>query len=1128
MSERKRRNRLWRQVAALYGTALLLVGTAWGEPGAAKQTFVLHEYLGKDWSNEVVVFQLDTSKTAEQDSHDRLLGPDGAAVPFQVVAGTNDTRSIAFQTDLPEFSERTYRLENSGAIAPTTDLRLEEEPACIRITNTLVGIEIPTAQGVFTNGPFLRTKLRSGTWIGASRLHCKTAIESYAARVVASGPVYAEVECLYRFAGGKQWQVNYRVEAHAPVVLVSETCNLNDGSAWQVLVSPGFSPSHSLSSVNFGGKGTAQYRLDKLNYDGSTPLSLAPWPVWWNPRSVGFLGLFRVPEGAAVVRGGHEIVAIPKASAALTGVNPETGAKPDDGFDVVEALARDEKKAPKSAQPIDDLLAVAAGQAEFWADPGEDGPSKSIPLCTRTNRELFLSCSLAGPGRRWLLAALTTKDNLVADDSLCSAQEMMVKHLETPLNEVIHMVLAWDSKTEFDYPRLVTPRTELAARPQVKDSAEARRALKTHDSPGSLSRKLMQPALKIFLGSPDQPAQSVDTVHRCERVIRIATYADMLLGSDVLTRAELSSVLGLHAVEWGRPILTDKDVFSEADIRYARAQIAFLAYKLSSPNYYSLERNYRANPNMTTTRYCAMTILACLVPDHPCAKAWAQGGLDEVGRELKEWTGPNGGWLESPHYQTTAMSGILFLSLAARNAGFTDYLGDVRLARAMRYLARISTPPDARDHNRRHFPPVGNTYRSESTGLFGAYAKAYRETNPALADELQWTWIQQGRPLNSGIGGDFYTNALYADFEPAAPKWGSENFPGSGAVLRNGFPGDRETYLYLLQGGFAEHYDYDRGSFELWGKGRPLCLDWGYSFKVGRMPAWQHNRVDVGNWGQIKTFQTCEAADYLCSSQEGWERQVLLVKDPDPLGPNYFVMRDTIAQPAANWWLWLYTGRSLELSNDVLHVTGIHDVDLDIWLAPKLAAHLKSAKLKISATKKDKRVAFADSLGDVGQAQEGATVESLNAMAENPSTVKADPPGNWIETRTVTSECFDMSSLRQEPLTQEGLTLPVTKDEPVFCVLYPRLRGEKAPAFAALAEGRGVKVTHTAGTDYVFLSTTPFEFHEGDISFKGRSGVIRVRGTTVDLTLGEGGDIAQGEKKLSSEEPAFRLFAGKN
>ena len=1054
----------------------------------------------------MVVFSTAADTVLPPPARPRLLDPDGVSVPFQMIPGTGQVLSIAFQADLPGFSERRYRLlGDSDADPAVTDLRIELAPGLIRVSNALVGIEIPTAEGTFTNGPFQRMRLRSGTWIGGGRLLCRTAIESYAARVVAAGPVFAEVECRYRFAGGKEWRVVVRVEAGEPVVLIRETCDLDDGSVWQVMASPGFSPSHTLSSVAFGSRDKAVYRLDKLNHNGDASLYLTPWPLWWNPASVAFLGLFTVPEGASVVQGSQEVVTMPKPGTSLA-EDPTVGG---DWNDLLEDRAPDGQDGKGSTLPGEDFLAVAAGQAGLWANPGEDGSSRHLPLFAGTNGEVFISCTLQGPGRRWLLAAQTTAENLVADNVLCAAQAMMVKHLETPLNEVLQMVLSWDSTTEFDYPRLVTPRRELAARPQVKENMDARQALIRADNPGERSRRLLYPALKIFLGSPDQPAQSVDTVHRCERIIRMATFADMLLGSDVITRAELGSALSLHAVEWGQSALTSKDVFSEADIRIARAQIAFLAYKLASPDYYSPERNFRANPNMTTTRYCAMAILACLVPDHPRAREWVQAGLDELDRELKEWTGPNGGWLESPHYQSTSISGMLLLSLAARNAGFPHLLDDARLARAMRYWARISTPPDPRYGNLRHLPPAGNTYQGETTGLFGVFAKACRPANPELADEMQWIWAQQGKPRESGIGGPFYNDALYDDGHPGSvPSWGSENFPGSGVVLRNGFPGERETYLYLLQGRFYEHYDYDRGSFELWGKGRPLCLDWGYSFKVGRMPAWQHNRVDAGQMGEILTFQADAAADYLHSHQQGWDRQMFLVKDPDPLGANYIVLRDTIAQPSANWWLWLFTDHHVQRSGDVLHVTGMHDVDLDIWLAPELGkllnaikpgVHLKTHKQVIVPSLEDKEP----------KAGEGDT---FAALLKETAAEEDVLPGTWIETRTESSQCFDMSTKKQMTLTQEGLRLPVTKDEPVFCVLYPRLRGEAAASFKVLAGGRGVQITHAGGTDVVFLSATPFEFSEGDLAFKGKAGVIRSRGAVVDLALGEEGEIRMGAK----------------
>ena len=1067
---------------------VFLAGLLWATSGMALPTFVLHEYLGKSWSNEVVHFALDQTVTGAATAY-RLVGPAGTSVPFQFVTGTNLTRAIAFQLDLPEFTAQTYRLEsNNQSSSPATDLRLEQESTVIRIGNSQTGIEIPTAQGAYTNGPLLRLRLQSGQWIGGSRLVSQVAIESYEANVLATGPVYGEVECHYRFAGGKQWQVNYRVMAHEPVVLINESCNLTDGSTWQVLLSPGFSPTHSLTSGTFGEKERAKYNIARLPGNGATAFSLCPWPIWWNPASVAFVGLFRVPQGSTVVSGGGVPLALPRSEELLA--TPKR-----------EELEPLDPTAPK--EPVEDFLTLAAGHAEVWANPGDDGQGKNMPLCTGKAGELFLSGSLAGPGRRWLLAALTTKDNLVAATQLTVAQQMMVKHCETPLDEVKDMVLDWESNTTREYPRLVLRRSDLAARPGLQQ----RNARAETGPPGPLARKLFDPALRIFLGAPNQPAQSVDTIHRCERILNVATCADLLLGADVLTPAEQSQALGIHAVQWGRPVLTAKDVFTAAEIRYARAQIAFLGYKLASPSYYSLERNYRANPNMTTTRYCTMTILAALVPDHPKAKEWAQGGLNEVERELKEWTVPNGGWLESPHYETAAMSAIILMAYAAQHAGFADYLHDARLFGAMRYLARISTPPDPRLDNQRHFPPAGNTYQNETTGLFGIAAKMCRATNPELADEFQWTWIQQGRP-QSGLLVNFYNQALFDEFIPATPpKWGSEHFRGSGVVLRNGFPGNRETYMWLLQGVFAEHYDYDRGSFELWGKGRPLCLKWGYN---SRMPAWEQNRVDAGNWGDIQKFNTTEAADYLDSMTQGWDRQVILVK-----GADYFVMRDTIAQPTANWWLWLYTDESLQCTNDVVKVTGIHDVDLDIWLAPKLAAHLKPGKPKAKTNTKAKTpVSMAD--------------ESNAPTLEDPTTATkpaAQPTGNWIETLTHTVKCFDLRTQKMEPLTQEGLTLPVTKDEPVFSVLYPRLKGEKSPTFTALADGRGVKVTHAAGTDYVFLSNTPFEYRDGAVSFQGKAGVIRVRDKLVDLSLSEPGTIAIDDQKLSSTEPACRSVA---
>ncbi|MEI7939652.1 MAG: hypothetical protein WCK27_23465 [Verrucomicrobiota bacterium] len=56
-------------------------------------------------------------------------------------------------------------------------------------------------------------------------------------------------------------------------------------------------------------------------------------------------------------------------------------------------------------------------------------------------------------------------------------------------------------------------------------------------------------------------------------------------------------------------------------------------------------------------------------------------------------------------------------------------------------------------------------------------------------------------------------------------------------------PGGYETYLHCIQGRLHQHYDYDEGSFILWGKGQPLCEDFGY---YGRATAADHSRLSPG------------------------------------------------------------------------------------------------------------------------------------------------------------------------------------------------------------------------------------------------------------------------------------------
>src|SRR5262245_18925766 len=81
----------------------------------------------------------------------------------------------------------------------------------------------------------------------------------------------------------------------------------------------------------------------------------------------------------------------------------------------------------------------------------------------------------------------------------------------------------------------------------------------------------------------------------------------------------------------------------------------------------------------------------------------------------------------------------------------------------------------------------------------------------------------------------------------------------------------------------------------------------------------------------ITSFSTQQLLDSIRGKSGGWSRQILFVKDADPLGPNYFVMRDDIAGGTGGIWrLWL-TAERIDLREDRAVLVGKEDVDMDIF-----------------------------------------------------------------------------------------------------------------------------------------------------------------------------------------------------
>jgi len=425
---------------------------------------------------------------------------------------------------------------------------------------------------------------------------------------------------------------------------------------------------------------------------------------------------------------------------------------------------------------------------------------------------------------------------------------------------------------------------------------------------------------------------------------------------------------------------------------------------------------------------------------------------------------------------------LLGSSIMAHNAGLSDMLFDPRMKLVINWFSKWSTPKDSRILGMRHLPPVGNTFMFEPTGEFGIVAAAWKDQDPEFASQMEWMFRQQNSVEFPGVGGGAPTMAGYRhlllddSITPKAPPWGSELFPHTGVVLRNGYPSDHETYLLLLQGnfdGWRSHYDDDSGSVTIWGKGRIVSDDFGYYTPAAE----DHSlpvapEIEAGRTLNVSTFAPSKDFDYVSGNRGPWNRQIALVKNDDPLAPNFFVFTDTFKTANPATWRMCFTADSVTPNGQSVAVVGQEDVDTDLFF----------------------------------------------------TTPPAVPLTTEVKTRTSNSGLHPDGQTGPLKTTQIALVATAPTDGAMTYVLYPRLKTEKPPEFTAIAGGNGVKVETETETDYVFVSNTPVTWSGDGVTFTGKSGAARLRGRQVVLSLGEAGSIGSAGQVLTATGAARKEF----
>jgi hypothetical protein len=1012
----------------------LTSGLCGGEqPG--KPDFVLRDYLGREWRNESVGFELAAEQLEKARAGKALMGPEGESLAYQMVTVPGAARRIEFMVDLGPFEELSYRF-GDGRAERATDLRVERTGETVRLVNALTGIAIRT-QPAGGKGPVEALRLQSGTWMGGSMLSDGVQVLESDVEVTARGPVFAEVVCRLKLGGGGNWEGRFRLEAREPVVLVEETITDARQGGIDVLLGRGLAPDRLFSRYGKGVPGDAN-RVGtpakwKITSDLEQPVFVwTPWLRWWERvREYTWFGLYR------------------------------------------------------AAGP--DMLAVGALRPGVWITPEQRKNGRRMPRIQvrGTGDDLRMRLPLESGKRSWMLAALPRERSLEVlaekrPDRAPLPQQYLIKHGDFPLDRVKDYVLEWEAEEE-QHPRLFLDREWVA---EFRADFQADQAELERFRHRPVRRYTMGGPLRYWFGTGDPQLGrhlTETAVEWVQGAVNMYLHQGHLITLGFAPHHQTSVLTSLNLTD---AILASEHLTPELRRRLL-AQIAFLGYTVDRDDYWDPRRGYAANPNMTSTVAAYQAVTAGIIPAHPRAGRWMGHAMDELkDKELDTWSDANGGWLEAPHYAMVSYDYMLGCFLMAHNAGFNEYLYHPRMKKVIAWFAKTSTPPDSRLKGWRHKPPIGNTYFFEPCGEFALVAALWKDRDPEFAARMQWMFEQHGSYPHPGIGGFYPTLAGYrsllqehADVQPKAPEYGSELFPRTGVVLRTGFPGERETMLHMIAGSNHAHYDRDSGSIYLWGKGRILADDFGYT---GHGPGEDHSMVvgqrsPAGAVMAVKDFAAQDRFDYVHGVKRGWTRQLAFVKSPDAAGPNYFVVRDSLDKPAdATWRLWLNVDE-VQIGGRLARVVGKEDVDMAVFFG------------------------------------------------------WPDEPALTTEQKTRESHALrpDGRQGRMER-TQIGLIGDMSGTTSMAVVLYPHRKNQQPPEFESLEGGRVVKIHTERGTDYVFLADSVFTFADDVVQFEGTVGALQDRNDGVALSLGAAGTISAGGMKLDAQKAANKVLDSEN
>jgi hypothetical protein len=215
-----------------------------------------------------------------------------------------------------------------------------------------------------------------------------------------------------------------------------------------------------------------------------------------------------------------------------------------------------------------------------------------------------------------------------------------------------------------------------------------------------------------------------------------------------------------------------------------------------------------------------------------------------------------------------------------------------------------------------------------------------------------------------------------------------------------------------------------------------------------------------------------------------WTRQTMFLKDDQPDGAHYLLLRDTVSGGQPTMWQFWTLSEKLGTPEQIKDAA---------FVADKPGTAVLTAR----------------------QLPAGNRYTALGQFGVDVEYYIAAPTATPRSTMR-----FGGTTGHQVAEHQDLLHLQLPGDGVYFVALFPRDRSEAAPTFATLGEGTVIKVTGEFGTDYNFLAGASHKTTAEDATFNGTAASVQDRKTGLVLALADKGSVQYQAYGLAASVPA--------